>query len=251
MADKIYDLIVIGAGPGGYHAAIRGAQLGLSVACVEVDDGTGNGGIGGVCLNWGCIPSKSLLKNAEVVNTFKNAEEWGIDVGTWNANISKAIDRSREVSKTLTQGITYLFKKNKIDLIKGKGTLISSTEVSIDEKEILTTKNIVIATGASAQGLPGLEIDGKFILSARHALELRERPEKIAIIGASAIGCEFAYYFNSYGSEVMMFELLNHLVPKEDEDISIELEKQFSSQGINFITEASVEKVSINEVNKL
>ena len=247
MADKIYDLIVIGAGPGGYHAAIRGAQLGLSVACVEVDDGTGNGGIGGVCLNWGCIPSKSLLKNAEVVNTFKNAEEWGIDVGTWNANISKAIDRSREVSKTLTQGITYLFKKNKIDLIKGKGTLISSTEVSIDEKEILTTKNIVIATGASAQGLPGLEIDGKFILSARHALELRERPEKIAIIGASAIGCEFAYYFNSYGSEVMMFELLNHLVPKEDEDISIELEKQFSSQGINFITEASVEKVSIND----
>ena len=156
MADKIYDLIVIGAGPGGYHAAIRGAQLGLSVACVEVDDGNGNGGIGGVCLNWGCIPSKSLLKNAEVVNTFKNAEEWGIDVGTWYANISKAIDRSREVSKTLTQGITYLFKKNKIDLIKGKGTLISSTEVSIDEKEILTTTNIVIATGASAQGLPGL-----------------------------------------------------------------------------------------------
>ena len=112
MADKIYDLIVIGAGPGGYHAAIRGAQLGLSVACVEVDDGNGNGGIGGVCLNWGCIPSKSLLKNAEVVNTFKNAEEWGIDVGPWNANISKAIDRSREVSKTLTQRITYLFKKN-------------------------------------------------------------------------------------------------------------------------------------------
>ena len=244
--NKIYDLVVIGAGPGGYHAAIRAAQLGLSVACIEKDDGSGNGGIGGVCLNWGCIPSKSLLKNAEIVNNIKNANEWGIEISSWNADISKAVERSRKVSKTLTQGISYLFKKNKIDLIAGEGKLSSSTEVVVDNKETITAKNIVIATGASPQSLPGFEIDGVSVLSARHALELKEKPEKIAIIGASAIGCEFAYYFNSYGSEVMLFELMNHLVPKEDEDISTELEKQFNSQGINFSTNTTITKLEKN-----
>ena len=244
--NKIYDLVVIGAGPGGYHAAIRAAQLGLSVACIEKDDGSGNGGIGGVCLNWGCIPSKSLLKNAEIVNNIKNSNEWGIEISSWNADISKAVERSRKVSKTLTQGISYLFKKNKIDLIAGEGKLSSSTEVVVDNKETITAKNIVIATGASPQSLPGFEIDGVSVLSARHALELKEKPEKIAIIGASAIGCEFAYYFNSYGSEVMLFELMNHLVPKEDEDISTELEKQFNTQGINFSTNTTITKLEKN-----
>jgi dihydrolipoamide dehydrogenase len=233
MAETNFDLVVIGAGPGGYHAAIRGAQLGLSVAVVEKDDGTGIGGLGGVCLNWGCIPSKSLLKNAEVVNHLSHAEDWGIEVGEWSASMSKAVDRSRKVSKALTNGIGFLFKKNKITLVQGKATLKSSTQIDVEGGETLTAKNIVIATGARARSLPGLEIDGKDIITSRHALELREQPEAIAVIGASAIGCEFAYYFNSYG----------HLVPREDEEVSVELERQFGRQGIEFATSASVSGV--------
>ena len=243
MDEKIYDVVVIGAGPGGYHSAIRASQLGLSVACVEKDDGTGNGGLGGVCLNWGCIPSKSLLKNAELVNTLKNADQWGIDIGDWSADIGKAVDRSRMVSKTLTQGIAYLFKKNKIDLFKGLGTITSSTQVVINHEDTITSKNIVIATGSRAKDLPGIKLNGTSVISARQALELREKPSKLAIIGASAIGCEFAYYFNSYGTEIMLFELMDRLVPKEDGDVSAELEKQFASQGIAFATGTTVQKV--------
>ena len=243
MAGSNFDLVVIGAGPGGYHAAIRGAQLGLSVAVVEKDDGTGTAGIGGVCLNWGCIPSKSLLKNAEVVNHISHAEEWGIEVSEWSASMSKAVDRSREVSKTLTNGIAFLFRKNKITLVRGKARLKSSTEVEVEGAETLTAKNIVIATGARARSLPGLEIDGENIITSRHALELREQPEALAIVGASAIGCEFAYYFNSYGVNVMMFEMLDHLVPREDEEVSAELERQFANQGIEFATSVNVSGV--------
>ena len=243
MAETSFDIVVIGAGPGGYHAAIRGAQLGLSVAVVEKDDGTGIGGLGGVCLNWGCIPSKSLLKNAEIVNHVAHAQDWGIEVGEWSASMSKAIDRSRKVSKSLTSGIGFLFKKNKITLVTGKGILKSSTQIDIEGGETLTAKNIVIATGARARSLPSLQIDGTDIITSRHALELREKPEAVAIIGASAIGCEFAYYFNSYGVNVMMFEMLQHLVPREDEDVSIELERQFGQQGIEFATSADVSGV--------
>jgi dihydrolipoamide dehydrogenase len=243
MAETNFDLVVIGAGPGGYHAAIRGAQLGLSVAVIEKDDGTGIGGLGGVCLNWGCIPSKSLLKNAEVVNHLTHAEDWGIEVGEWSASMSKAVDRSRKVSKALTNGIGFLFKKNKITLVMGKATLKSSTQIDVEGGETLTAKNIVIATGARARSLPGLEIDGVDIITSRHALELREQPEAVAVIGASAIGCEFAYYFNSYGVNVKMFEMLGHLVPREDEEVSVELERQFGRQGIEFAVSASVSGV--------
>ncbi len=243
MAETSFDLVVIGAGPGGYHAAIRGAQLGLSVAVVEKDDGSGIGGLGGVCLNWGCIPSKSLLKNAEVVNHLSHAKDWGIEVSEWSASMSKAVDRSRDVSKALTSGIGYLFKKNKITLFQGKATLISSSQIAVEGSDTLTAKNIVIATGARARSLPGLEIDGENIITSRHALELREQPEAVAVIGASAIGCEFAYYFNSYGVNVKMFEMLDHLVPREDEEVSVELERQFSKQGIEFVVSASVSGV--------
>jgi len=243
MAETNFDLVVIGAGPGGYHAAIRGAQLGLSVAVVEKDDGSGIAGIGGVCLNWGCIPSKSLLKNAEIVNHLNHADDWGLELGDWSASMSKAVDRSREVSKALTQGIGFLFRKNKITLFMGKATLKSSTVVEVEGGETLTAKNIVIATGARARSLPGLEIDGENIITARHALELRDKPEAVAIVGASAIGCEFAYYFNAYGVNVMMFEMLGNLVPREDEEVSKELERQFGKQGIEFATSASVSGV--------
>ena len=232
MSNSTFDLIVIGAGPGGYHAAIRGSQLGLTVAVVEKDDGSGNGGIGGVCLNWGCIPSKSLLKNAEIVNHLKHADEWGISIENWSADIGKAVDRSRKVSKTLTGGIEFLFKKNKIELIKGRAKLLSSTEILVDETTKYISKNIIISTGARPRSLPtpGLEIDGEKIITSRNALELKDKPKSIAIIGASAIGCEFAYYFNAYGVKVRLIEMEKHIVPKEDEDISIELEKQFKNQ---------------------
>jgi dihydrolipoamide dehydrogenase len=240
MADTSFDLIVIGAGPGGYHAAIRGAQLGLKVAVVEKDDGSGIGGLGGVCLNWGCIPSKSLLKNAELVNHMKEADEWGISFDNFKADMGKAVDRSRKVSARLTQGVGFLFRKNKITLVMGKATLKSSTQVAVEGGDTLTAKNIIIATGARARSLPGLEIDGTSIITSRNALELREQPEAVAIIGASAIGCEFAYYFNAYGTQVRMFEMLNHLVPREDEDVSKELERQFKKQGIEFALGAKV-----------
>ena len=240
MAETSFDLVVIGAGPGGYHAAIRGAQLGLKVAVVEKDDGTGIGGVGGVCLNWGCIPSKALLKNAELVTHIKEGDVWGLSFDNFKADMGKAVDRSRKVSARLTQGIGYLFRKNKVQLFMGKATLKSSTQIAVEGGDTLTAKNIVIATGARARSLPGLEIDGETVITSRHALELREQPKAIAIVGASAIGCEFAYYFNAYGTEVMMFEVLNHLVPREDEEVSKELERQFGKQGIKFALGAKV-----------
>ena len=243
MSDNNFDLIVIGAGPGGYHAAIRGAQLGLTVAIVEKDDGSGIGGLGGVCLNWGCIPSKSLLKNAELLNQMKNPEKWGFNFKDFSADISKAVDRSRNVSKKLTQGIDYLLKKNKIFLIKGSAIFKSSTSINVDD-DTFTAKNIIIATGARPRSLPNLEIDKEIILSSREALELRNKPETLAIIGASAIGCEFAYYFNAYGTKVTLFEIMDRIVPKEDEEISKELQRQFRKQGISTNTATHINKVT-------
>ncbi len=245
MPETSFDVVVIGAGPGGYHAAIRAAQLGLKTAVVEKDDGSGvgGGGIGGVCLNWGCIPSKSLLKNAELVNQLKHAGDWGLSFTDFKADMGKAVDRSRKVSGTLVQGISYLFRKNKIEVFKGAGTLKSSTVVQVEGGPALTAKHIVIATGARPRSLPGLEIDGQKVITSRQALELRDKPKAVGIVGASAIGCEFAYYLNAYGVEVMMFEVLGHLVPKEDEDVSVELERQFKRQGIKFATSAKVQGV--------
>ncbi len=236
MADTSFDLVVIGAGPGGYHAAIRAAQLGLRTAVVEKDEGSGIGGLGGVCLNWGCIPSKSLLKNAELVNQLKNPGDWGLSFDNFNADMGKAVDRSRRVSATLTRGIAFLLRKNNVALFRGKGVLRSSTLVEVEGGPTLTANNIMIATGARPRGLPNLDIDGETVITSREALELRDKPSAIGIVGASAIGVEFAYYFNAYGVEVMLFEVLPHLVPKEDVDISVELERAFKKQGIKFAT---------------
>ena len=246
MADNKYDVIVIGAGPGGYHAAIRAAQLEMKVCLIEKDDGTGNGGLGGVCLNWGCIPSKSLLKNAELLNEMKNPDEWGFSFKEFKADISKAIDRSREVSKKLTQGIEFLVKKNKIDLVMGSAKLTSSTNVKVGENSY-TAGNIILATGAKPRSLPSLEIDKKLIITSREALELRNKPKSIAIIGASAIGCEFAYFFNAYGVEITLFEIMDRIVPKEDSDISKELQRQFTKQGIICNTSSSITNVKKNK----
>ena len=240
MPETSFDLVVIGAGPGGYHAAIRGAQLGFKVAVIEKDDGTGIGGLGGVCLNWGCIPSKSLLKNAELLNQMKDAEDWGFSFDNFKADMGKAVDRSRKVSSTLTQGIGYLLRKNKIELFRGAGRFTSPATVQVEDGPELTATNIVIATGARPRSLPGLEIDGESVITSRHALEMRDTPSAIGIVGGGAIGVEFAYYFRAYGAEVTIFEMLDHLVPTEDEEVSIELERAFRKQKIKYVTGARV-----------
>ena len=214
MSENNFDLSVVGGGPGGYHAAIRAAQLGLSTALIEKDDGSGYAGLGGVCLNWGCIPSKSLLKNAELVNQIKDSDKWGISFDNVSFDFAKAISRSRDVSKQLTQGIEYLVKKNKITLFKDTASLSGDNSIKLlNSGESIGSKNVIIATGARPRNLPNLEIDGEMIISSREALELKKLPKSIGIIGAGAIGVEFAYLFNAYGVEVKMFEAQSHLVP--------------------------------------
>ena len=247
MTQHDFDIAVIGAGPAGYHAAIRASQLGKKVALIEKDDGSGIAGMGGVCLNWGCIPSKSLLKNAEFINQISESEKWGISFDNLNVDFQKAVKRSREVSSSLTQGIRYLINKNKISLFEDTAKFISNETIKlINSEDIIKASNFIIATGARPKSLPNLEIDKNFIITSREALDLKEAPESIGIIGAGAIGVEFAYLFHSYSSEVMLFEMLPHLVPNEDEDVSIELEKSFSNRGIKFATNCKVLGTSIN-----
>ncbi|MEC7920576.1 MAG: dihydrolipoyl dehydrogenase [Chloroflexota bacterium] len=247
MSENNFDVTVLGGGPGGYVAAIRAAQLGLKTALVEKDDGSGIAGLGGVCLNWGCIPSKSLLKNAELVNQVNDSEKWGISFDNVTFDFPKAIARSRDVSKQLTQGIEYLIKKNKIQLYKDEGLLESGTKISLKSSgDRVSSKNIILATGARPRSLPNLEIDQKTIITSREALELGALPKGIGIVGAGAIGVEFAYLFNAYGVEVTIFEVQDHLVPNEDVSISEELERVFKSRGIGFELGAKVSKTEVD-----
>ena len=247
MPNNNFDVTVIGGGPGGYHAAIRSAQLGLQVALVEKDNGTGLAGLGGVCLNWGCIPSKSLLKNAELVNQIKESEKWGISFEKVDFDFGKAISRSRDVSNQLTQGIGYLIKKNKIHLFEDKAKISGPKEIMLEKSgDIIASENIILATGARPRSLPNLEIDKSHIITSREALELTSLPKSVGIVGAGAIGVEFAYLFNAYGVDVTLFEALDHLVPNEDESISKELEKIFLGKGIKFELSAKVTKTTVN-----
>ena len=236
-----YDVIVIGSGPGGYVAAIRAGQLGMKAAVVERSE------LGGVCLNWGCIPSKALLKNAEVLSYVQHAGEYGIDIDNYDADFGKAIDRSRKVVKKLTDGIGFLLKKNNVDVFEGFGTLISPNQVQIERiNKTLQTKNVIIATGARFRDLPNLPFDGRTVITSREALELREVPEKVVIVGGGATGAEFAYLWSKYGAEVTIVELMPHLVPNEDVDISQALERSFRRQGIKAVTGAKVDSVQIS-----
>ena len=236
-----YDVIVIGSGPGGYVAAIRAGQLGMKAAVVERSE------LGGVCLNWGCIPSKALLKNAEVLNYVQHAGEYGITVDNYDADFGKAIDRSRKVVKKLTDGIGFLLKKNNVDVFEGFGTLISPNQVQIERiNKTLQTKNVIIATGARFRDLPNLPFDGRTVITSREALELREVPEKVVIVGGGATGAEFAYLWSKYGAEVTIVELMPHLVPNEDVEISQALERSFRRQGIKAVTGAKVDSVQIS-----
>ena len=240
MAD--YDVVVIGAGPGGYVAAIRAAQLGMSTAVIEDDN------VGGVCLNWGCIPSKSLLRNAEVLELVKNAGEYGISVGEINYDYGKAIDRSRQVVRRLTGGVGSLLRKNGVEHISGRATLHSANTIAIDGSErAISADNVIIATGARARHIPGIPVDGETVLTSREAIVLREVPRRVVIVGGGAIGVEFADIYHSYGAEVMIVEMLPRLVPLEDEEISQQLERVFRRRGIEYKTGAMVKSVVVSD----
>ena len=208
-----YDVTIIGGGPGGYVAAIRAAQLGHKVAVVE------DSHLGGICLNWGCIPTKSLLYNAHVLDLVKNANKYGINIPSYTVDWKKVIKRSRDVSNRLSKGIEFLMKKNKITYIPHRGKLIDKNTIGLSNKENISSKFIVIATGGRPRQIPGIEFDGKVVISSREAMVLDTIPKNLVIIGAGAIGVEFAHLYNSFGSTVTLVEGLDRIVPNEDEDI--------------------------------
>jgi dihydrolipoamide dehydrogenase len=235
-----YDVAIIGGGPGGYVAAIRAAQLGLKAAVIEADR------VGGVCLNWGCIPSKALLWNAELVHLLRKSADFGITYDALRIDMGAAIDRSRKVVDRMVQGVEFLLKKNKVPVIAGRAQLKSAKEVAIQPAgDIVEAENIIIATGGRARGLPGIEIDGNVVMTSHEALSLREQPENVVIVGGGPIGCEFGYFYRAYGANVTIIELLDRLLPLEDADVSRQLERAFKQQKIDFRTSAKVAGVQV------
>ncbi len=237
-----YDVIVIGSGPGGYVAAIRAAQLGLKTAVVEREN------LGGICLNWGCIPTKALLKSAQVFEYVQHAADYGIEVGTSKADFGNIISRSRGVADGMSKGIQFLMKKNKIDVIMGDGKLMRGKKVEVTDadgiKSEYSASNIIIATGARAKALPNLPIDGKKIIEYRKAMSMEKQPKSMVVVGAGAIGVEFAYFYNAIGTDVTIVEFLEQgLVPREDADVSKELGRAFKKLGVSVKGNTSVEKV--------
>jgi dihydrolipoamide dehydrogenase len=236
-----YDVIVLGSGPGGYPAAIRASQLGFKVAIIEKES------LGGICLNWGCIPTKALLKSAQVFEYLKHSSNYGISATDVKADFGGVIKRSRGVADKMSKGIQFLMKKNKIDVVMGFGKIKAKGQVEVTaadgSKQIVEGKYIVIATGGRSKELPNLKQDGKKVIGYREAMSLPEQPKSMIIVGSGAIGVEFAYFYNSLGTKVTVVEFLPRIVPVEDEDISKELEKQFKKQGIDVMTNASVESV--------
>jgi dihydrolipoamide dehydrogenase len=237
--DGEYDLAVIGAGPGGYVAAIRAAQLGLKCAIVEKE------ALGGVCLNWGCIPSKALLRNAEVVSYFRRADEFGLKFDNFSADFNAAIERSRKVVDRNVRGVSYLLRKNNVDHIAGEAVLRGNGVVEVaPEGNRLQARNIVIATGARPRSIPTLPVDGERVITSKEAIVLADLPDSIIIVGGGAIGLEFAYLYRMYGVEVTIVELLPRLAPGEDEEISRGVERSFGRHGINIVTGAAVTGIS-------
>jgi len=238
-----YDVIVLGSGPGGYVTAIRASQLGLKTAVVEKES------LGGVCLNWGCIPTKALLKSASVFEYISHAKDYGIEVKDFNADFDGIIKRSRGVATGMSGGVQFLMKKNKIDVHMGTGKLKPGKKVEVtgaDGKVTeLSANHIIIATGARSRELPNLKQDGKKIIGYREAMTLSKQPKSMVVVGSGAIGSEFAYFYRALGTEVTLVEFLPNVVPVEDEEVSKTLEKSFKKQGINVMTNASVEKVDV------
>ena len=244
MAEK-YDLIVLGSGPGGYVAAIRGAQLGLKVAIVEREL------LGGICLNWGCIPTKALLRSAEILHYAQHAKDYGLKIaGEIEADLEAVVKRSRGVAKQLNQGVTHLMKKNKIAVHMGDGKLTGPTSLTVKgEKgeEKLEAKHIIVATGARARDLPFAKADGERIWTYRHAMTPKEMPKKLLVIGSGAIGIEFASFYNDMGVDVTVVEMLDRIVPVEDKDVSAFLEKSLKKQGMTIMTGAGVEDIKVSD----
>jgi dihydrolipoamide dehydrogenase len=237
-----YDIIVLGSGPGGYVTAIRASQLGLKTAIIERES------LGGICLNWGCIPTKALLKSANVFEYLSHASDYGITVGNASADFGAMIKRSRDVANGMSAGIQFLMKKNKIDVFKGNGVVKPGKKVLVTDESGATTeftasKGVIIATGARSRELPNLPQDGEKIIGYRQAMTLPKQPKKMVVVGSGAIGVEFAYFYNAIGTEVTIVEYLPNIVPVEDEDVSKQLEKSFKKSGINVMTNASVESV--------
>ncbi|MAX81116.1 MAG: dihydrolipoyl dehydrogenase [Crocinitomicaceae bacterium] len=236
-----YDLVVLGSGPGGYVAAIRASQLGLKVAIVERES------LGGICLNWGCIPTKALLKSASVFEYINHAEDFGIQVKDAKADFKSVVARSRSVADGMSKGVQFLMKKNKIDVIMGEGKLKNPTTIAVTDADGKTSdvegKNIIVATGARSRSLPNLQQDGEKIIGYRQALTLPTLPKKMVIVGSGAIGSEFAYFYQAMGTEVTLVEYLPNIVPNEDEDVSKQLGRSFKKTGMNVMTNASVESV--------
>lgn len=237
-----YDLIVIGTGPGGYVAAIRAAQLGLKVAVVERES------LGGICLNWGCIPTKSLLKSAQVFEYMQHSTEYGIAIeGQAKPDFPKIIQRSRAVAEGMSKGVQFLMKKNKIETVFGTGKLISNNTVEVTDKEgkksQITAKHIIIATGARSRELPNLKQDGIKVIGYRQAMYLSKQPASMIVVGSGAIGSEFAYFYNSIGTKVTLVEFLPNVVPLEDEEVSKTLERSFKKAGMTVLTSSTVESV--------
>lgn len=241
MSAKSFDCVVIGAGPGGYVAAIRAAQLGLKTAVVERE------APGGVCLNWGCIPTKALLKSAEVYQTMKHAGDFGLQASEVNYDFPAVIDRSRKVVDKMTKGVAFLLKKNKVEYVPGSARFKSADSLTVrDEKGVETVvqfKDCIIATGARARTLPQLPVDGERVITYRHALALKKCPQKLLVVGSGAIGIEFAYFYASFGAEVTVVEVLENILPIEDAEVSKALEKNLAKKGITIKTKATVESV--------
>ena len=243
MTATTYDLIVLGSGPGGYVAAIRAAQLGLKTAIVEREN------LGGICLNWGCIPTKALLRSAEIFHYMQHAKDYGLVADKISADLEAVVKRSRGVAKQLNQGVTHLMKKNKIDVFMGDGTLTAKDTIKVTDKDDkatdLKSKNIIIATGARARELPFAKADGKRVWTYRTAMTPPEMPSKLLVIGSGAIGIEFASFYNDMGSDVTVVEMMDRIVPVEDAEISDFLQKALTKQGMKIMTSAGVEKIDV------
>jgi dihydrolipoamide dehydrogenase len=231
-----YDVIVLGSGPGGYVTAIRASQLGLKTAVVEKES------LGGVCLNWGCIPTKALLKSAQVFEYLKHAEDYGLSVKDAKHDFDAVVKRSRGVADGMSNGVKFLMKKNKIDVIEGYGKVKPGKKIDVDGKEY-SADHIIIATGARSRELPSLPQDGKKVIGYRQAMTLAKQPKKMIVVGSGAIGVEFAYFYNSMGTEVTIVEYLDKIVPVEDDEVSKQLERSFKKSGIKIMTSAEVTSV--------
>ena len=236
-----YDIIVIGSGPGGYVTAIRASQLGFKTAVVEKES------LGGVCLNWGCIPTKALIKSAQVFDYLKHAEDYGLVVKEYDKDFDAVVNRSRNVAAGMSKGVQFLMKKNKIDVLSGYGKVLPKKQVSVTAEDgsetIYTAQNIIIATGARSRELPSLPQDGKKVIGYREAMTLPKQPKKLIVVGSGAIGIEFAYFYNAMGTEVTVVEFQDRIVPVEDEEVSKALERNFKKAGINILTSSEVTHV--------